>query len=487
MHKELVDLSHLVGGSCFVIKDAFSEEECNTLILEEYYKAGTHYPTSYRNNSRFVEDDTLLANKLFNSISQYIPQEICDSYGKWKFVKINERLRFCRYLEGQYFNKHLDGVYHISKTIQSKLTFMIYLNGNNNFKGGETLFFPSKQSDDITYRFLPDRGDLIIFDHNIWHSGAPLFSGKKYILRSDLLYELQTTDEINILNHNHLGYIWDTIVFDNKYIVSSSRDCTIKLWDLNLNLLESIEASSYSTLTLLQLSPLTLVSACRDTSITLWSIIDDKLKIIKVVKNCHKGAILDLEKINESIFLSSSADGNIKKWNINGEELGIFNVHSDWIWQIKVLDVSEFIICTVSEDYTIKIWQIIDNNFTILSSINVNEPCTSCIFDISNRMLYVGSNSGSIYYFTIDNNWKLIKEGSWIAHKGKITCFLIDYCKNILYSSSEDMSIGIWNLTDKLLCNRYYHQNFVTSLSFIDSSRFISGSYDGTLKIWNRV
>ena len=484
------DISSFVGGTCFVVKQAFTEHECKELILNEYYKAGTHYPTSYRNNSRHVKDDKNLANKLISKIIQYIPKEIIDEKGKWEFNQINSRIRFCRYLKDQYFNKHLDGVYHKSNVIQSKLTFMIYLNGKENFKGGETLFFPSKQSDEITYKFLPNRGDLIIFDHNIWHSGSTLLSGEKYILRSDLLYELKSSND-KILKNNHLGYIWNIIVLNNK-IYSCSRDCTIKTWNFNLNLIDSVSASSFSTLVLLAMSNHCLISGSRDTSLIFWNIIDEKLFFDKKLENCHDGAILDLVKVNDSLFLSSSADGNVKIWDSsNYKEICVFSVHNDWIWQVKVLQFNvHFIVCTISEDFYVKIWKIIENSsFDILSSECLSEPCTSCYFEENNMILLCGTNSGMIHVFEIDEYWKLTKIQTWKAHNGKITTLLVDIKSNgdlILYSGSEDMSICIWKLNEEKLMETYYHKNFVTTLAWADS-RLVSASYDGTLKTWEKI
>lgn len=66
---------------------------------------------------------------------------------------------------------------------------MVYLNSaQNNFKGGRTLFYKSKIGQEILASYIPRQGDLIIFDHNIWHEGELVLEGQKFIMRSDIIY-----------------------------------------------------------------------------------------------------------------------------------------------------------------------------------------------------------------------------------------------------------------------------------------------------------
>jgi hypothetical protein len=106
----------------------------------------------------------------------------------WRACGHNERFRFYRYDPGQRFAWHLDGSFERTPTEQSAYTFMVYL--NDRFEGGATEFdfrFAGVQDDPIV-RVVPETGMALVFYHRILHQGAPVVSGRKYVLRSDVMY-----------------------------------------------------------------------------------------------------------------------------------------------------------------------------------------------------------------------------------------------------------------------------------------------------------
>jgi len=61
---------------------------------------------------------------------------------------------------------------------------MVYL--NDDFTGGETIFYTEPGTVRLSVR--PERGLALIFVHRQWHAGAPVLAGRKYVLRTDVMY-----------------------------------------------------------------------------------------------------------------------------------------------------------------------------------------------------------------------------------------------------------------------------------------------------------
>lgn len=65
---------------------------------------------------------------------------------------------------------------------QSQLTIMAYL--NDQFTGGNTNFLDEHfKAQAVTYALKPETGMVLVFQHDLFHEGEALTSGKKYIMR----------------------------------------------------------------------------------------------------------------------------------------------------------------------------------------------------------------------------------------------------------------------------------------------------------------
>ena len=189
MIKEVLDPERVL-----VIHNFLSDEECAALIRRSKalaYEAGTVAGVvneNVRNNERVIVDDESLASGLFQRAEPFLPALVEDH----SLVGFNERWRFYRYQPGQTFKPHRDGPYLRMKTgEQSEVTFMIYL--NDGMVGGETRFFTDIEQafQQPPYPYLsvqPKAGMALVFLHSIWHEGAVVQSGQKYVLRTDVMY-----------------------------------------------------------------------------------------------------------------------------------------------------------------------------------------------------------------------------------------------------------------------------------------------------------
>ena len=110
-------------------------------------------------------------------------------------VGLNPRLRVLRYdaTDNDVFEPHFDATTKVNKTT-SLLTVLIYL--NDDFSGGETCYLDhhiSRNIDSCT-KIVPSTGKVVIFEHDLFHSSIPLEVGTKYVLRTDVLFDIDTSD-----------------------------------------------------------------------------------------------------------------------------------------------------------------------------------------------------------------------------------------------------------------------------------------------------
>lgn len=177
----------------FIIEDFLSPQECeehinlsesigyeDALVTSPY---GQILRTDIRNNSRVIYDDPELAEEFWQRVAEFVPAKM-EHY--WA-VGVNERFRFYRYDPGQQFDWHQDGPFERDDSERSFWTFMLYL--NDGFKGGKTSFNDS-YSDRMfnDFQVVPQTGMALFFLHSIYHKGEPVLQGRKYVLRTDVMY-----------------------------------------------------------------------------------------------------------------------------------------------------------------------------------------------------------------------------------------------------------------------------------------------------------
>ncbi|KAJ1547798.1 hypothetical protein HK096_011166 [Nowakowskiella sp. JEL0078] len=211
-----VQLAHVtanikVGNICdesqqFAIKldDVLTKEECHQLIAatEElgYEKALLNVgggreilATDVRKSSRCIVDSPKLAAKIWERIHNFSPQ-VWPGHGQ--VIGLNERLRFLRYDPTDEFKQHFDGRYvRPGGKEASALTLQLYL--NNECVGGETRltlidengFF---MNEDVYVKCEP--GKAVIFEHDILHIGAMVTEGRKYVIRTDIMFVFNETE-----------------------------------------------------------------------------------------------------------------------------------------------------------------------------------------------------------------------------------------------------------------------------------------------------
>lgn len=183
---ETVQLLSTGRELAFTVNGLLSIWECQDLIRSSeahgYEAAPITTPRGFlmrpdvRSNTRVMYDDPILADRLWQRLQSHVPEAWSRP---WVAVGLNERFRLYRYEPGQYFRWHHDGAFQRSPSERSELTVLVYL--NDDFEGGTTDF-------DGGPSVVPVAGAALVFAHGQRHQGAPPTRGRKYVLRTDVMY-----------------------------------------------------------------------------------------------------------------------------------------------------------------------------------------------------------------------------------------------------------------------------------------------------------
>eukprot|EP00986_Skeletonema_menzelii_P005624 scaffold2086_cov149-Skeletonema_menzelii.AAC.21 len=200
----------------FVIQNFLNEDECQDLIhlANTLSSTGFHYVTEAAHTDEdgtthivklqeankhklSVFEHTQTTQKLWRRLKTIIQPHIStfiENAHCGKPIGLNPRLRVLRYdaLDNDVFEPHFDATTRVNEST-SLLTVLIYLNdgGGKDFDGGETCFLDSKSMklNGASATVTPSAGDVVVFEHDLFHSSAPLKFGTKYILRTDVLFQ----------------------------------------------------------------------------------------------------------------------------------------------------------------------------------------------------------------------------------------------------------------------------------------------------------
>lgn len=212
-----VDVENVPGA--FQLLNVLSKEECRRFIevtesLGYLEDAAVSLPRDVRHNNNVtwvVDEET---DRIIWDRCKHLVRDNFDIFNGKKPLGINARFRFYRYEQSDYFETHTDGSWPGSRVIDrqligsaypdrwSQMTFLIFL--SDDFEGGSTQFMVNKDNPSLPSRHQNQAklvnvrtpaGSVLCFPHGMHplhclHSSEKIASGVKYIIRTDILFEI---------------------------------------------------------------------------------------------------------------------------------------------------------------------------------------------------------------------------------------------------------------------------------------------------------
>lgn len=201
------DIAGIPGA--FQLLNVVDADECRRLValtesLGYVEDAAVSLPRSVRHNhsATWIADDVTVDLLWQRCRGQF---QRSDDFGGKQAVGLNARFRFYRYAAGDFFVAHTDGSWPGSRVVDgvlinnayddrwSQLSYLLFL--SDDFDGGATRFYidPDNRASHVDVR--TPLGGALCFPHgkhplHCVHGSQPITAGVKYIIRSDVLFEL---------------------------------------------------------------------------------------------------------------------------------------------------------------------------------------------------------------------------------------------------------------------------------------------------------
>ena len=238
-----------------------------------------------------------------------------------------------------------------------------------------------------------------------------------------------------------------TIQYMGRYVVSGSRDQTLRKWDLETQ------------------------------------------RLVGNPMLGHSASVLCLQfdsSPEEDVIISGSSDTNVLIWRFSTCQLlgRIYQAHKEPVLNLK-FDARFLVTC--SKDKTIKIWnrRILnpgDRDYPI-TGVKGGGKCPSYIVDLSS----VGTNPFDIHKYLRPDQREPLKEYTHLmtldSHSAAVNA--IHIYKDQLVSASGDRFVKIWNIhTGECTATCRGHQKGIACIQY-DGKRIISGSSDNTIRIYD--
>lgn len=147
-------------------------------------------------------------------------------------------------------------------------------------------------------------------------------------------------------------------------------------------------------------------------------------------------------------------------------------VHKGVVWVMQFSPDNNYL-ATGGEDGNVYLWRVVENRFCIdlaflhlrdfvFRNVSAKHQVRLPVFESEPKKIFVGHKSD-----ILDISWAPGSE--------------------FILSAALDKSVRLWHIHHNECLREFVHTHYVTSIRFhpLDSGRFISGSSDGMLRLWN--
>jgi WD40 repeat protein len=276
----------------------------------------------------------------------------------------------------------------------------------------------------------------------------------------------------------HRDEIWNLAVSpDGKTIASTSQDNTVKLWNLEGQLLATLEKHTLPV-SGVSFSPngKMIATTGEDKTINLW---DLKGNLLRSLTGHSSNVIIVNFSLDGKQLVSTSLDGTVKFWSVNGTVLKTLNAHRSGTWGARFSPDGKLLV-TCGNDNTVKLW---NSSGEFLKTFEGHQNnVRRAIFGPDGQVIASADRDGVIKLWDLSG-----KEIATIQeHTDAVWGLSFSPDGQILVSASEDGTVRFWNLDGKEVKTLRGFYPAIDALGFSpDGQTLVMGDRGGVVKLWN--
>ncbi|GAA5918367.1 hypothetical protein JCM1841_002190 [Sporobolomyces salmonicolor] len=266
------------------------------------------------------------------------------------------------------------------------------------------------------------------------------------------------------------------VQFDEKKVISGSRDKTIRIWDLASGTTTRTLTGHEGSVLCLQYDDQVLISGSSDSRILVWDLVGEEgtgrgKYEVKMSLVGHAMGVLDL-CFDDKWIVSCSKDTTTRVWNRQTGEL--YRTLSGHRGPVNAVALRSDQVITASGDALMKLWDL--HTGQTLRTFTGHSRGLACVsWAPSGREFVSGGNDKVIKLWNAETG-ECVR--TFEGHQDLVRSLSFDEQSRRIVSASYDRSTRVWDADTGEMKTRYRsHASLVFDVAF-DASRIVSSSHD---------